>query len=1009
MIKQNITTADLNWLADPQVDAVNTVAAHSDHHYYASLSELSQGKSTFVQSLDGQWKVNYVRDADLRPRDFYQTDFDDTDFTTITVPGHLELQGYGKPQYVNTQYPWDGGEFLRPPMIPQHHNAVASYLRYFQVNDHLIHDSERVRLVFEGASTAIYVWLNGHFIGYHEDSFTPAEFDITSALVEGENKLAVALYRFSTANWVEDQDFWRLTGLFRSVVLKGQPKVHLEDIKTNATLDDSYQRGILDAQVSLTGPIDANLTVEALLLDRQNKVLASQSQPAKAELNFHFEDLAIQAWSDEQPQLYRLRLAVRKDRFVYEVVPVEVGFRRFELIDRVMYLNGKRLVFRGVNRHEFDARLGRAVTDDDMRWDIQYLKQHNINAVRTSHYPNQSRWYELCDQYGIYVIDETNLESHGTWQKLGECEPSWNIPASEPEWLDTCLYRANNMYQRDKNHPSILIWSCGNESYAGDDIAAMSKFFHEQDPSRLVHYEGVTWNREYDQITDIESRMYAKPAEIEAYLKDNPQKPYISCEYMHAMGNSLGGLQLYTALEKYSQYQGGFIWDFIDQGIYQQQANGVERLTYGGDWDDRPADYEFCGDGLVLANRQDTPKGSAVKQLYSPIQIEPDQAGVKIINRRLFTMTDDLYFIATVMQDGHQVWQSEPMNWLVKARTSAHFAIEYPKDLSGEIVYTVTAYLASSKRWADKGYPVVSGQTVIQEALPKFVASGQPQLIEGDFNYGVKGKNFQALFSRAQGTLVSLKYGDQELIQKLPRLTFFRALTDNDRGAGYGYDFHKWMYLGHYAKMTEVKAELKAQVAQITYQYLLPSQMGKASVCYQVDQTGKINVVAEYDGHLVGECLPEFGLEFGVPAQLNQFDYYGLGPDDNYWDRQAGAQLGCYQVKVADNNIPYLRPQESGNRMQVRELAVHDGLQHGFKVVADQQVFEANVQSHQTMEYELADHQEELAPSQTTWVKLLAAQMGVGGDDSWGAPVHSEFMLPADQKYRLSFTIEPLQ
>ncbi|MBE6843788.1 MAG: beta-galactosidase, partial [Ruminococcus sp.] len=553
----------LEWLKNPEIFSVNREKAHSDHICTVNGQQLKQ-------SLNGIWKFSYTEHPDNRPVDFYKTDFDVSGFDDITVPGHIQLQGYDKPQYVNTQYPWEGYEKLIPPQIPNERNPVGSYVNFFDVDKALL--GLKTFISFQGVETAFYVWLNGKFVGFSEDSFTPSEFDITPYLKEKGNKLAVEVYRYSTASWLEDQDFWRFSGIFRDVYLYAVPEVYIRDMKVIADYDHENKKGFLTTELDIIG--DGDYSIKLKLTDKDgDSVFESDSANVTADIS------DISPWSAEEPYLYTLTAEIiMANGKVILTAQTNIGFRTFELKDGIMCLNGKRIIFKGINRHEWNAERGRVITEEDMLWDIRFMKQNNINAVRTCHYPNNSRWYQLCDEYGIYLIDETNLESHGTWQKMGLCEPFSNVPASLPEWKGAVLDRARSMYERDKNHASVLIWSCGNESYCGDDIAEMADYFHSVDQTRLVHYEGVVWNRKYDHITDMESRMYAKPHEVEEYLLKKSGKPYISCEYMHAMGNSLGGMKLYTDLEdKYMSYQGGFIWDFIDQALYK---DGV--LVYGG-------------------------------------------------------------------------------------------------------------------------------------------------------------------------------------------------------------------------------------------------------------------------------------------------------------------------------------------------------------------------------------------------------------------------------------------
>lgn len=1003
----NTTEKIQTYLNDPKIVSVNTVDAHSDHKYFESLAEFSEGEMKLRQSLNGKWKIHYAQNTNQVLKDFYKTEFDETDLNFINVPGHLELQGFGSPQYVNTQYPWDGKEFLRPPQVPQESNAVASYVKHFTLNDAL--KDKKVFISFQGVATSIFVWVNGNFVGYSEDSFTPSEFEISDYLVEGDNKLAVAVYRYSTASWLEDQDFWRLYGIFRDVYLYAIPKVHVQDLFVKGDYDYQTKTGQLDIDLKTVGDYE-DKKIKYVLSDHEGIVTEGDaSVNGDGELSVSLENLKIKPWSAENPKLYNLTLHVLDDDQVVEVVPVKVGFRHFEIKDKLMLLNGKRIVFKGVNRHEFNARTGRCITEEDMLWDIKVMKQHNINAVRTSHYPNQTRWYELCDEYGLYVIDEANLETHGTWQKLGLSEPSWNIPASEPEWLPACLDRANNMFQRDKNHASVIIWSCGNESYAGKDIADMADYFRSVDNTRPVHYEGVTWCREFDYITDIESRMYAKPADIEEYLTNNPQKPYISCEYMHTMGNSGGGLKLYTDLEKYPEYQGGFIWDFIDQAIYKPLPNGSEFLSYGGDWHDRPSDYEFCGNGIVFADRTLTPKLQTVKHLYSNIKIAVDEKSVTIKNDNIFEDLSAYTFLARVYEDGRKVGESE-YHFDVKPGEEATFPVEFAVGASNsERIYEVACVQKEATEWAPKGHEIVRGQYVAEKISTETPVKAPLNVVEGDFNIGIQGQNFSILLSRAQNTLVSAKYNGVEFIEKGPKLNFTRAYTDNDRGAGYPFEMAGWKVAGNYSKVTDTQIQIEDDSVKVTYVHELPGLSDvEVKVTYQVDYKGRIFVTANYDGKAGLPNFPEFGLEFAIGSQFTNLSYYGYGAEESYLDKLPGAYLGRYETSVEKTFAPYLMPQESGNHYGTREFTVSDDNHNGLKFTALNKAFEFSALRNSTEQIENARHQYELQQSDATWIKVLAAQMGVGGDDSWGAPVHDEFLLSSADSYQLSFMIEPL-
>ena len=994
--------AKLSWLEDPEVFAVNRIPAHSDHTYFEKETE----ERPLRQCLNGSWLFSYAKNPSMRVERFYEDSYDCSGFDTIQVPGHLETQGYGRNQYINTMYPWDGEEFLRPPMVSKRNNPVGSYVKYFTLEEQM--KGKRTFISFQGVETAFYVWLNGTFIGYSEDSFTPAEFELTETLREGENKLAVEVYKRSSASWLEDQDFFRFSGIFRDVFLYSIPRVHVRDIFVKAGLTDSYQEGTLEIRAELIGDID-DVTIEASLRDGDEKEIWNGNAEGKEEVFFKASGLAVLPWSAEEPRLYRLYLYVKNDEGqILEFIPQKVGFRRFEMKDRIMCLNGKRILFKGVNRHEFNPVRGRAITREDMLWDIRFMKQHNINAVRTSHYPNQTLWYELCDEYGIYLIDETNLESHGSWQKLGEVEPSWNVPGDRPEWKAAVLDRASSMFERDKNHPSVLIWSCGNESYAGTDIEAMSEYFHEKDDSRLVHYEGVFWNRKYDHISDMESRMYAKPAEIEEYLENDPKKPYISCEYMHSMGNSTGGMKLYTDLEKkYPLYQGGFIWDYIDQSLYRVNELGERVLTYGGDHDERATDYEFCGNGIVYADRKASPKAQEVKALYADIKLEPDEKGVKIINDSLFVSTGRYVLAYRLLKEDRCLYEAETETD-VAPESEAYVNLTYPElPGTGEFIYEVSLRLKDDTLWAKAGHEISFGQYVKKTADKTEEKTYPLEIIRGDVNIGVRGRGFTAMFSKAEGGIASLCYDGVEYITRTPKLTFWRALTDNDRGAKTGFDAAQWMTAGLFYKLTDVDVQEQKDQVCVTFEYLLPTvPQTKAYVSYRVTGDGKIHVHALYKGTDGLPEMPAFGMDMKLKARYDRVRYYGRGPEENYLDRREGARLGVYSYQAADNLSAYLFPQECGNRMDVRWVEVTDADGQGLRFETEGVPFENSVLPCSAYELEAATHREELPKAHYSWVRILESQMGVGGDDSWGAPVHEEYRLSSDIDRNIKFTIQ---
>lgn len=1000
-------TPELSWLSDPEVFAVNRKAAHSDHAYYETIAEAeAEGPMPLRQSLNGTWLFSYAENPSMRVKDFYKTDFDCSGFDRIQVPGHIQTQGYDTMMYINTQYPWDGTEYLRPPQVSEVYNPVGSYVRYFEVDEHL--KGKPISISFQGVEVAFYVWVNGKFVGYSEDTFTPSEFDLSDYLVEGKNKLAVEVYKRSSASWIEDQDFWRFSGIFREVYLYAVPETHVEDLLVRSTLDETYENGLLTVKVKLTGKIAG--TVEAVLENLDGETVMAQIQPAAEEITFTQTVADVAAWSAEEPNLYQLYIhVIDENDHVVESVPMDVGFRTFEMKNGVMHINGKRILFRGVNRHEFNCKRGRAITEEDMLWDIRFMKRHNLNAVRTCHYPDQSLWYKLCDRYGIYLIDETNMESHGSWQKLGACEPSWTVPGSRPEWKACVLDRANSMYQRDKNHPSILIWSLGNESYAGECHAAMTEFFHSVDDTRLVHYEGCFWNPEFSHVSDMESRMYAKPVDISAYLDTKPAKPYISCEFLHCMGNSGGNLNLYMELEeKYEQYQGGFIWDYIDQAVTHVNDQGEEYLSYGGDHDERATDYEFCTNGLVYSDRTISPKAQEVKHWFSNVKLYPDEKGVTVKNENLFISTAGYDFVCRVLRDGEPIFESVPMKLDAPAGKSRYFELPFPKASEpGEYIYEVSMVLAEDTDWAEQGYEICFGQHVSTVAAPKVPCTKPLEIIRGDVNLGVKGEGFHVHFSASEGGLSSLRYDGVEYITRAPRTTYWRALTDNDRGCKHGFDRGQWMTAGLYQKMVDMKVTGDEHSVTVTMEYVLPTVPATTqTVAYTVTGDGAIRVEATYHAAPGLPSLPAFGMNFKLKERYHNFEFYGCGPDENYLDRCAGARLGIFSGTARGNLSAYMVPGECGNRMGTRWLTVTDDNGVGLKFRAEETPFESSVLPYSCYELENAMHVYELPKPHYTWVRIMGAQMGIGGDDSWGAPVQRQYWIDSDVDRKLIFTIE---
>lgn len=1001
-------TPDFGWLTDPEVFGVNRIPAHSDHRFYTDAEQaLSLAPMELRQSLNGKWKFHYSENPAVRPKRFYETGFSCAGWDSIEVPGHWQTQGYDIPQYTNILYPWDGKAALEAGEVDTDHNPVGSYVTTFTLREEL--RGKRVILSFQGFETAIYVWLNGHFVGYGEDGYTPSEYDVTEFLCDGENRLAVEVYRYSSASWLQDQDFWRFAGLFRDVLLYALPQTHLDDWFVTTDLTDAFDHAAVRARCAFSGAEADRLSLA--VYDDSGALAAevSADYAPSCELTLELDNPRL--WSAEEPNLYTLLLRVEKDGSLVEAVSQRLGVRRFEIVDKVMRLNGKRIVFKGVNRHEFDALRGRAVTEEDMLWDIRLIKQNNINAVRTCHYPNQTRWYELCDEYGIYLIDETNMESHGSYSKLDYWDGETALPNDREEWLAAVIDRANSMLQRDKNHPSVLIWSCGNESYGGKDIFEMSEHFRRNDPTRPVHYEGISCDRRYPGTSDVESRMYPTPQAVEEYLRNDPPKPYISCEYLHTMGNSGGGLDAYVALERYPMYQGGFIWDYIDQFLWQETRDGGSRLAYGGDFGDRTSDYNFCGNGIVYADRSPSPKMQDVKHLYQNLKLTVDESGFELDNQNLFVGTKDYLFCCTAKLEGETVF-ADTLSLDVPAQQRAHAAVSWPAPPEGaEYVLEVSARLKEDTCWANAGYEVAFGQTVSGAYCAPAHDGGAMTVVVGDGNIGAHNDHFEVLFGHAERGIVSLKYDGVEYITRAPHPTYWRATTDNDRGNDQGFRCGFWYAASAFprkkAEMTHREEDGKL-IVTCTYR-IAPATDAVTQVEYTVHPDGAIGVAVRYSGAEGLPELPILGWTMKTGAEFSNLRFYGAGPEECYIDRRSGAKLGVYETTAEEALSGYGVPQECGNHTDVRWAELCDDAGDGLRFETEGAPFELRVVPYSVFQLEDAMHWDELPQPSYTYVTIAARQMGIGGVDSWGYHPEEQYCIPAEKPVQYAFTIRPVK
>ena len=1018
---------DSNIIKNPEIFEQNRLAAHSDHVCYKNELEKIKGKSSLRYDMNGLWKFAYAKNQSLAPCGFEAADYDCKSWDEIRVPAHIQMEGYDVPIYTNTTYPWEADEFIKPGEVPEIFNPVASYVKYFTIPENM--KNKRVCISFQGVESGFALWLNGHYVGYSEDTFDPSDFELTDYIIEGENKLAVRVWKWTSSSWCEDQDFYRFSGIFRDVFLYAVPCAHVEDLSVVPTLNDTFDEGTLSVSIKADGDgiasvklyelgdlsvekyDRAKLLLEEFDIELRNKEICEGSCNVKNPL----------LWSAEKPNLYEVKIIVKDTHGnETEFISQLAGFRRFEMVDGLMKLNGKRIVFKGVNRHEFSSITGRVPNRDEVIKDIVTMKKNNINAIRTSHYPDDSMLYELCDIYGIYMIAENNLESHGTWEAYnkGYVDLDFVVPKDKPQWREMMLDRANSCYQRDKNHPAILIWSCGNESFGGKTIYEMSQLFRQLDKHRLVHYEGVFNDRSYNDTSDMESQMYTSVAGIEKFLADNPEKPFICCEYTHAMGNSCGAMHKYTELsDREPRYQGGFIWDYIDQSIYKKDRYGKWFLTYGGDFGDRPTDGDFSGNGICYGGeREASPKMQEVKFNYQNISVDFDSDYIfTVTNKNLFVNTSVFDAFAILLADGNEVYRTR-LQISVPPMERASYEVPVTLknsmiDVEKEYCIVVSFVLKENTIWEKAGYEIAFGQHMIKKPVSEYSCDKSVELVVGNGNILVRGENFKALFSRMNLGMVSYVYGGVEMLPNtIPLPNFWRTPTNNDSGNMMPQRYAQWKIASMYVTTrqdqrfadTSPRVEKNDNNIAITYTYFMPTTpQSSCEVTYRVFGDGTIETTLSYDPVKELGDMPEFGMMFKLDADYDTVKWYGLGQQETYEDRQHGGKYGVYENKVADNIAEYLVPQESGNKCRVRYAKVMDKKGRGMLFFGDELSFSAL--PYTPHELENAAHHFELPPVHYTVVRVAKKQMGVGGDDSWGSHTHPEYLLDASEKMEFTF------
>ncbi len=1013
-------------LKDPRITGINNEPMHATLMPFQDRDAALQGAregSPYYRSLNGQWKFFWVSKPADRPLDFYKPAFDVTSWKEITVPGNWQMQGYDVPIYVNIKYPFKKD----PPYIPAEFNPVGSYRRTFTVPQGW--DGRQVFLHFAGVESAFYVWVNGTRVGLGKDSRTPVEFNITPHLRSGENTIAVQVYRWCDGSYLEDQDFWRLSGIYRDVYLFSTPGVHIRDFEVNASLSADYTKALFTvvSRVRNYGTTAmANPAVEVTLIEGDTVVartievgkdgIAYLAPGAEAIVPVSGVVAAPKLWTAETPHLYRVLLTLRDaggNAIEYE--QCRFGFREVVVRGGQLLVNGKPILIKGVNRHEHDPDLGHVMTDASMIQDIRLMKQHNINTVRTCHYPNVPRWYELCDRYGLYVIDEANVESHG----IGYA-PDQTL-ANRPEWLPAHMDRVQRMVERDKNHPSVIIWSLGNEAGDGTNFQAMSEWVHRRDPGRPVHYERAGRAAH----TDIVCPMYSRINTLLEYASVRRDRPFIMCEYAHAMGNSVGNLQDYwDVIEAHDQLQGGSIWDWVDQGFRRKTADGRTYFAYGGNYGEPDTDTNFCCNGLVLPDRTVTPKTQEVKKVYQSIKFKlvngkNGALKLRIRDAYFFTSLQPFLFRWTLQQDGQEVQTGSLPALTTRPGDSIEVVIPARKvkpDPATEYHLTVTAELRDRTLWADAGHVVAAEQFALpwtEHRLPS-LATQLPPVSQDERGTTVRlfGPEWQITFDRSTGLMTSwTDHGEQRIVEGLtPR--FWRAPTDNDFGNKMNARCAIWRAASQKRTVASFNVErLSPSAVRVTAVHVLADTAARTTTSMTVHGNGDVLVdfrVVPISAHLPE--MPRVGMSMQVPVSAQNIEWYGRGPQETYADRKTSAFVGRYTGTVDEQLFPYVSPQESGYHTDTRWVALTDARGSGLLATG------VGLVSFSALPYTAEDltqrsrgtmYPTELVPRPyVTWYIDLG-QMGVGGDDSWGARTHDIYTYPA-REYGYRFWLQTL-
>ena len=1004
----------LEWRDNPEIYQINRLDAHTVSVPYSEKSKAVLGdieQSDYYFCLNGLWKFYHATRPDLVPEMFYQMDYQTEEWDEIEVPLSWQMAGYGRQQYVNRSYPWELEEAVMPPKAPTVYNETGCYIKEFELPQKF--EDRKVILSFQGVESAFYLWVNGEFAGYAEDTYTPSEFDISEYLKKGKNKIAVRVHQWCTGSWLEDQDMWRMGGIFRDVYLYAVSDGHIMDYHIAYEIEDL--NGDVEGRCKIKKYGNNSGTVNLTILDKQGKSVWEGSTKEE-EIPFRLKN--PEKWSAEKPNLYQFLFEIKNGNHA-EYVSGKTGFRKLEIKNNVLRINGQRILIKGMCKHEIDMYRGRAVTKERLESDIVRMKRCNINAVRTSHYPYQTRWQNLCDEYGMYVADEINLETHGTWFD-NQTEIGATLPGNSMEWEGALLDRCRNLYERDKNCPSVIFWSLGNESYGGEVLASVYRFFKEKDKMRPTFYEGVFHCREYDFVSDIENQMYMRVEEMVAYAQSAPQKPFISCEYEVCPGTGLGNLEEYIDLfDTYDVLQGAYMWSWRDSGIVGINKKGKEYPAYGGDFGERLHDDIFCINGILLPDSSDTPKVTVVKHAYRNVNIRLIHRGtgrIEIYNKFLFTDLEEYDLQWDILRNGKRCISGvknisvSPLN-----RVRVNLWDEPPVDFADgeEYLLTISVVMRENTLWAPAGYiDSIHQMQLTDEYVHTSIAALDKAEMKVTRTYGclfIEGSDYQIIFeTRVSGNLISYKKAGKEYLQSKVIPNFWRAITDIDLGNGQHCRCAQWKYANKKPAMKNINYRICRDTVEVIVMYrLFTEPEAELQMKYTVHTDGTVLVSMGMDVPAGLPELPAFGILMNLDCDMQRLTWYGNGPIDSYWDRKGGTYAAVWEDTAQKRMIHYVRPQESGNITDIRWLHVLDSTGRGFQIWG-KELFEACASPYSPDQLDAAEHDYELPEPDGTYLRLHWHQMGVGGDDSWGGIAHEPYRMKAGKRYEFEVFIKAI-